>query len=154
MIFYVECFIQRAIIYIIHSGAKIEHLSGRSMVCNTLRMVENGMGIIDEDPQAIQHPYLKECELIKNVESVKLYRDNKRKNYLLIFCPRTENWIFETVQKEGIKLKDFNFSEDLEKFNEEIKINISKFQQLLHKLKRECKRFEILEEFFKKYKKL
>ncbi|MEO0275327.1 MAG: hypothetical protein ABIM60_00900 [candidate division WOR-3 bacterium] len=141
MIFYVECFIQRGIIYIVRSGVRVEHLSGRSMVCNKL--------IIDEDPQAIQHPYLKECKLMKNVESIKLYKDNKRKNYLLIFCPRAEEWIFETAQKEGIKLKDFNFSEDLKKFNEEIKISISKFQQLLHKLKKESKRFETLEGIFK-----
>ncbi|MEO0276963.1 MAG: hypothetical protein ABIL75_02055 [candidate division WOR-3 bacterium] len=149
MIFYVECFIQRGIIYIVRSGVRVEHLSGRSTVCNKLRMVENATGIIDEDPQAIQHPYLKECKLMKNVESIKLYKDNKRKNYLLIFCPRAEEWIFETAQKEGIKLKDFNFSEDFKKFNEEIKISISKFQQLLHKLKKESKRFETLEGIFK-----
>jgi len=141
---YVECKPDRVLIQTL-TGREVEHLANKSAVFRVLQQKNNNIGIVDEDPNSPQPPYLRKMKLVKKQNNVTLYRDANR-NKVIILSPRLEEWILEAVRQEKIQISNFGLPEDPNQFSHIVNFNIGKFQQLLHQLKQN-KRLSTLREF-------
>ena len=63
---------------------EIYHPGDKGRVCKNLRKKENVCGMVDEDPLSSQPSYLKEIRFIKEIEGIKYFKDEKRKNNVLL----------------------------------------------------------------------
>jgi len=148
---YVECKPDRELVRTIKPGEIVIHAGGKSGVCKRLENAYHAKGLVDEDPQSARPPYIKKLEYLDEEESVKLYYDRFRKNFLIVLCPRLEEWILNAVKELNIDLKDYNLPADPNKLHAVINSNLKNFRDLLHTLKqKQSKKLAVLEEFLKK----
>jgi len=148
---YVECKPDRELVITIKGDEKIVHAGGKTGVCKRLENDYHAKGLVDEDPQSAQPPYIKKLEYLDEEESVKLYYDSFRRNFLIVLCPRLEEWILKAVKESNIDLKDYNLPADANKLHAVINSNLKNFRELLHTLKqKQSKKLAVLEEFLKK----
>jgi hypothetical protein len=139
---YVECKPDVYLVYVLikRPSDEVEHCGGRSKVLEKLEHGKQDIGIVDEDPNALQDPRIKNFDKVDNFDFIKskyllaLYED-RNKNKLIRICPQLEDWIFRISKEEkDINLKDLGFSDNLYRFRNEAKLNPGKFQQLLQQL--------------------
>jgi hypothetical protein len=124
----------------------IEHAHGKGNICNKLKKNKNAFGLLDEDPQSVQPKYLKnlKCKII-NEFNIKLFYDENSNNFLIILCPRLEEWILESVKELKIDIKEYNLPDDANNLHKIINAKLSDFEKLICKLK-ESKRIKKLKE--------
>lgn len=148
---YVECKADRELVLTLGIGKKkIIHAGGKSAVCKRLENGKRTKGLVDEDPESFQPPYIKSLKILEKKASLKLLYDSLRKNYLIVLCPRLEEWILEAAKEARIDLKNYNLPETGDKLHANINLNLKNFQRLLHSLKKnKSKRLAVLEEFLK-----
>jgi hypothetical protein len=148
---YVECKPDRELVRTIKPGEIVIHAGGKSGVCKRLENAYHAKGLVDEDPQSARPPYMDKLKSLDGRESVKLYYDRFRKNFLIVLCPRLEEWILNAVKELNIDLKDYNLPADPNKLHAVINSNLKNFRELLHTLKqKQSKKLAVLEEFLKK----
>jgi hypothetical protein len=149
MLFFAECTNQKRIINILLGGVKIIHTFGKSSIFRQIENLKEIVALVDGDPEAPQPPYLAKAKLLKEKNGLKLFT-NKRKNQIILIYPNLEEWIYKIVNKEGINLENYGFSKNLNSFIHEAKISPTKFQQIIHILrKNKNKELEILERFLR-----
>jgi hypothetical protein len=118
MIFY-ECFSDERLVKALTGLGKdvLRHSFGKPRVCSELSKRKDSKGLIDEDKGAAKPPYLakiaKNSPLIDSAKHNKLrvHKDPKRNNCLIIICPRLEEWILEIARKEKVSPNDFDLPE-------------------------------------------
>ncbi|MCD6221278.1 hypothetical protein J7K25_03870 [bacterium] len=114
---------------------EIYHAGDKGRVCKNLRKKENVCGMVDEDPLSSQPSYLKEIRFIKEIEGIKYFKDEKRKNNVVILSPYLEEWILKIVKKYKIKIKEYGLPGESRKFHKIVNSNIEKLENLLEELK-------------------
>ena len=144
---YVEC--KPDFILVNNLGAskkEIIHGGGKAEVCRKMMKTENCIGLVDEDPASIQPPYLRKLKIKTELSQhgIKILKDDKRNNYLIILCPKLEEWIIKATIEAKIDIRKYNLPNDPDKLHSIININIKKFEKLLVKLKEESNRMRIL----------
>jgi len=147
---YVECKPDFVLASLFVSKKGIIHAGNKSEVIKCLRKRNNCKGMIDEDPGHSQPSYLKEFNLVKESSNlgIKILRD-KRNNYLIVLCPRLEEWILNSAKERKIDLeKDYRLPAEENKFHAVINANISKFELLIKDLRNKSLRFKKLRECF------
>ena len=82
---------------------------------------EHIAGVVDEDPDKIQPPLLRNFEEFANDEraNIRILRLNEAK--LIILRPRVEEWILEVVRNSGLDVKKYGLPEDAEKLHRHLK---------------------------------
>ena len=95
---------------------KVIHIPGKGDVINRVRDDEfSSIGIVDEDPGSAQHnDFLNNYTLIKDLSTFRIYQrkgDTCRK-YLILICPKLEDWLITLTDEEGIKLEDYGLIPD------------------------------------------
>jgi hypothetical protein len=150
---YVECKPDKTLVIVLTNKTpdEIFHFGGKSEIFRRMQRERNVIGIVDEDPSAPTHPYIRNLNLENQKYSLKLYLDKPRANKLIVICPRLEDWILEIAKQENINLSDFKIPDNPSEFHSTVNFNITNFQKLLHKLKEtENKRLLALKEFILK----
>jgi len=114
----------------------IIHAGNKPRVCKRLKDNDNCCGLVDEDPYSVQPEYLKNLlnnprSLITNTNDIKVVYDAKRNNYIIILCPRLEDWFVRTARDSGIRLRDYGLPENPDKLHREINANLDKFEKFL-----------------------
>ncbi|MBI2968864.1 MAG: hypothetical protein HYY40_13775 [Bacteroidetes bacterium] len=116
----------------------IEHHTGNGSVCKTLSKGRNLIGLIDEDPERKEYQHDYYDELYKRQKSdehdIRLSIDKKTKNRLVFIKPKFEPWIIAVARNSGLRMSDFNLSDDPDKLHGEINWKRTDLQKLLHKL--------------------
>ena len=106
-------------------------------VCKKLRTNEKIMGIVDEDPGFSLPDYFRKMELItdeKEGYGIKVYRD-KRNNFLLVICPRFEEWTLRCAVDEKINPEKYGLPTDPKKYHGVVNYDLRKTKKLLESLK-------------------
>lgn len=89
--FYVECNPDEELLQYLAVPAKaIIHCKGSGNIFNRLRKNSGRFALIDEDPQAAQHPYYAELILNHDTKGLKVYTDTTRNNKVVVLSPRFE----------------------------------------------------------------
>lgn len=151
MIFYPECKNQRIIINILIGNVECYHKL-KSSILKQIINIKNVTALLDKDPGASSHYYLNNSKLFRKkyeYKNVELFIDDN-KNKIILISPNLEEWIYKLLITEKINPENFGFSKNLDSFITETKINHTKFQQLIHQLRKvRNKDLERLEKFLK-----
>lgn len=124
---------------------------GRGEICNRLRKQSGCKGLLDEDPPSAQPRYIKEARLENDLSEheIKVLRDDNN-NYLIILCPRLEEWILGAAREAGKDVRKYNLPNNAAKLHREINITLDKFVKLLEDLKDSSRRLKILKSLLEK----
>lgn len=140
-IYHIECRTEE--ILLLNLGLtreKIKHHSGNGSVCKAMEDGKNLFGLIDEDPNRSEYQHDYYDRLYKKPESdefgIRYSIDKKRKNKLVFIKPSFEPWIIRAAYDSGLKMADFNLSNDPNSLHREIIFKTSDLQKLIHKLLR------------------
>lgn len=129
---FVECHADETLIKAFGIPARaIKHEYGKARACNRLKNVRNSLALLDEDPLAVQHPYI------------------------IFLSPRLEEWIIKAANEARINLGDYGLSGDPDKLHDILSSSSShalrKFENLLKDLVR-TKKLRTLKDFIIKFK--
>lgn len=117
----------------------IVHHSGSGSVCSTMNKGKYLIGLIDEDPdRRQQHPYYDKLYRKPSSDkyNIRFSEDNVKKNKIVFIKPRFEPWIIQVAQQSGLRMSDFDLSDDPDLLHREINFKKTSLQRLIHKLKR------------------
>ena len=118
---YVECHTDHYLFSKIISSlndpyVSVIHIPGKGDVINRMRDDElNSVGVVDEDPGSAQHnDFMNNYTLIKDLGTFRIYRrnDNTYRKYLILICPKLEDWLITLADEEDIKLEDYGLIPD------------------------------------------
>jgi hypothetical protein len=94
------------------SRRDVEHAGNRAGVCAEVACKRRTTGMVDEDPGAAPHPYMKRL-IEKTMEhQIRVLYDSELENRLVVICPRLEEWLVQTAKSRGLKMTDFGFESD------------------------------------------
>jgi|Deesub1362B_J571_1020462.scaffolds.fasta_scaffold05732_4 hypothetical protein len=145
---FVECKPDRVLVESITgiSRRKIRHAGNKPRVCKELERRRNCKGLVDEDPWSVQPPYLRRMVVVEDLSSfgIKILYDESRSNYLVVLCPRLEEWILEAAKEAKIDLRKYGLPRDVERFHREVSVGLVKFERLISDLKGHSERIEML----------
>lgn len=145
---YLECNSDKALIETLGVVKKeVYHAGGKGNVCNRLKNSKNSKGMIDEDPLSSQPGYINNLKILFHENEVKLLYDEKNQNYLIVLCPRLEEWILNTAKESGINVRDYSLPEGVEEFHKTINLKLDKFIDLIKDIKEKSKRLKSLQKF-------
>ena len=116
------------------SGKDLNHQGGKGKVCNRLKRTNKAWGLIDKDPESFQPSYLKNLEVIKEEDDIKILYDHKRENTVVMLCPRFEEWILKTAKSAKINLRDYGIPNNPLELWKEINFYLRNLERLIHKL--------------------
>jgi len=111
-----ECYRDKALVHRIgFTGDQVRHEFGRSKVLGRVEQEQKAViGIIDEDPQAGQHPKMKEYEFqggpTKAIKLLKRKDDDTKR--LIQICPRLEDWLYVVAKRNQISPDKFGLPDD------------------------------------------
>ena len=136
---FVECRPDKLLIKRITGISKIIHEAGKARICNKLNKYKGVIAVLDEDPGRSQHPYFNNLRNFSNREfencpDIKVLTDF-RGNFVVLICPRLEDFVINVARRNKIDLKSFNLPSDPDKLHEIINLNLEKFEKLLDSLK-------------------
>ena len=111
----------------------IHDFRGKYEFCKRLRVRQNDIALIDEDPGKLQPTYLKELSLIQELIhlGLKVYFDNRRNNRIVLLCPELEGWIIRAAQDSGLKMSAYNLSDRSSTLHREINGKLDNLSSLL-----------------------
>ena len=150
----VECYLDEYLIRSLGFPKKlIKHQSGKGKVIRSLLRLQGKIGIIDEDPDSIQPPELKNYDVILETENLRLLERKSSKNqYLIVISPTLEGWIVKRAIHNRIDLNDYGLESDANSLHNiphiEEKIN---FRNFLNYLVNKDEEIDILKSWLSKY---
>jgi len=129
---YVECVPDKALVKILGiPGNEIFHAGGKGNICSRLKYSKNSIGLVDEDPYSPQPNYIKKLKFQTKECSIKVLYDAEFKNYLIVLCPRLEEWILKAVKEININIADYNLPQEAMELHKVINTRIKKFENLV-----------------------
>lgn len=147
---YVECYADKALVNSLGIGEKkIVHAGGKSNVCKRLKRDTDSIGLVDEDPRSAQPSYIKSTQLHQECTSlnIKLWLDRKRRNRIIMLCPRLEEWIIKAVKDAGQKMGDFGVSNNPYVLHSELGIKPEKLRGIINGIQGQSERIRLLKKF-------
>lgn len=147
---YLECEPDKALLSALGIAKReVKHVFSKGNVCNRLEKSINSRGLVDEDPSSIQPTYIKKIKLISNKDGIKLFYDEKTKNYLIMLCPTLEGWILRVVKEMNIEISDYGLPDDVSKLHGTINTKLGAFKRLIKDIKQKSSMLKSLEGFIK-----
>jgi len=148
---YLECEPDKALVKALGIPRKeIRHMYSKGNVCNRLEKTKNSKGLVDEDPLSAQPTYIGRLKPLLNKHRVKLLLDEKNQNYLIVLCPRLEDWVLNVTIEAKIDLLNYGLPNDPNKLHETLNIRLYNFKNLIDKIKQKSEMLKTLEEFIKR----
>lgn len=120
------------------SRREISHeLKGKFGVAAQLRGRRDCIGVIDEDPGKNQPAYLSGLIEQQNLssENLKLLFDTPRNNYVVLLCPRLEEWIIRVTHHARLHMADYNLPDDPDRLHGIAKSELDKLERLVNDLR-------------------
>lgn len=112
----------------------IHDFTGKPGVCTQLmRNWTDSKGLIDEDPRAGQPPYVKKARPHgKTIQyDIKYLRDASRNNYLIVLCPKLEDWILKSAEIADIDVTRHSLPNDANALHRVIDYRLNEFRILI-----------------------
>jgi hypothetical protein len=147
-VLYVECYPDETLAIVLGIHRKeIIHAHSKGNVCKKLEKKKNSKGMVDEDPGSSQPSYIRRLEIEEQKHDLKLLFDPKTGNYLIIICPKLEEWIIRTAREAGVNLRNLGLPDDPDNLHKIINSNLDRFEMLISELQGNSKRLETLKSF-------
>lgn len=127
----------------------ITHAFSKGNVCNQLEESTNCRGLIDEDPNSIQPRYIEDFKLLTIENEIKLFHHKTSNNFLIMLCPRLENWVLSAAKQANVDISKFSLPEDPSLLHKVINTKVRSFEILLDEIKESSKMLRTLEKFLK-----
>jgi len=115
----------------------IIHAANKTEVIKTLlKMSDDAIGIIDEDPWSSQPSHLKKFELKENFSNydLSILQDNQTKKKIVVVRPRLEDWLLRAGKESEISFKRYKLPETGKDLHKAINTNLEKLQTILNEL--------------------
>lgn len=147
---FVECEPDKALLRTLGVPRKqINHSGNKGNICNRLAKTKSSKGLIDEDPSSTQPSYIGKLKLLSAENNIKLFHDKGGDNYLIVLCPRLEEWILRAAQEAGVSPNDFGLPNGANQLHKIINTKVETFVILLKGLKGKSKMMKVLETMIK-----
>ncbi len=146
---YIECnpdlALVKSLINVPRRGIVHEY-KGKEEICKRLRKQDDSIGLIDEDPLSTQPSYVKEAGLEgdHSEHDLKLLYHRASNNYLVVLCPRLEEWVLKAARETGIDVRKYDLPNDAARLHRYINIKLGKFENLLEDLRDSSSRLKTL----------
>lgn len=149
---YVECKPDTALVEAVTGLRKrdiIHELQGKGAICRRLKRRSNCKAIVDEDPWSVQPSYIETLTTLRHMpqHGLKLLHDKSNNNFLIVLCPRLEEWILRTATQSHVDVRRYKLSNRPDKLHREINLFPDRFESVLSQLKG-CGNFKALKTLF------
>ena len=130
----------------------ITHHSGKSKLFNNIRLFNNELALVDEDPGSPKTSYEKKLKYISESYGVKQYTDHAH-NHILVLGGKLEDWLVSTCKDNKIDLQRFNLPSEPNRLHEITSSNhLNNYERLLdHLLVSDIPAINTLKELLNKY---
>mgnify|MGYP005843889063 CR=1 FL=1 len=149
---HVECDADQTLVMTLGVPRKeIKHVHAKGNVCNRLEKGRRTKGLIDEDPLSLQPRYVRRLRLLSDEKQIKLYHDKIAENYLIMLCPRLEEWVLKVAREVGIDISEYGLPDDADKLHTalNIKSKLENFEKLIEDIKERSGMLKTLEGFIR-----
>jgi len=147
---FVECDADKTLIKTLGITRKeMIHAGDKGGVCNRLKKVSNSKGLVDEDPESPQPKYINTLKCIHSEDDIKLLADEKAQNYLVILCPKLEDWILKSAMEARIDVSSYGLPNNPTDFHKIINIHLEEFDKLVKDMWSKSKRLKSLKGFIR-----
>ncbi len=98
----------------------------------------------------MQLSYVENMKVITDLPryELRVLHDQPKDNYLIVLCPRLEDWVLKTAQEANIDVEIYGLPHDAEKLRRVINSNLDKFERLVRDLK-DCSKMKTLTNLLK-----
>ncbi|MGH7800750.1 MAG: hypothetical protein ACREOW_09000 [Thermodesulfobacteriota bacterium] len=132
---------------------EIDHAGNKEEVCKELEICTNSKGLVDEDPLGTQPSYIKKLKPLSDKrDDIKLMHDKKARNYLIILCPRLEEWILKATREAGVNVEVYGLPNNADELHKFINTKLKGFVNLIENIKGKSRMLKTLEDFLKRKK--
>ncbi len=123
----------------------IHDFRGKGWICNRLRILRNTDGMLDEDPWAIQPPYINSLKLRHDFpeHGIRVFHDVYQHNHVIMLRPRLEEWILKAAWDAHIEPRYYELPDHGVQLHKEINLRLNHFEDLLADL-RHTQRLKLL----------
>lgn len=148
---YLECDSDKAFVRALDIPKKeIVCADGKGNVCNYLEKNMHSVGLVDEDPLSAKPNYMNKLRIHLNENNIKLFFDEKNKNYLIVLHPRLEEWILEVAKNASIDPAKYGFPDNVKQFRRQLNLRLDKkFGEFVQDLRDKSQVVRKLEGFLK-----
>lgn len=135
MLIHTECLPDETLLKKIGFGRKqIQHHQGKSRILSLFSRSNNLLGMIDEDPASVPHPYQARLTLDTQAHGLLLYKDHAAKNKLIALRIKLEDWIVAVTKQSGLQMGDFKLPANPHDLHAVLNARIPAFENLLDAL--------------------
>ncbi len=119
----------------------MHELKGKSEICRKLATHATNCGaLIDEDPNSVQPPYLqvvrqRGTEQTFPEHGFKVLHDSKLNNYLVVLCPKLEDWSLKLAKDAGVDILNYNLPSTPGSLHHVIGQRLGNYERLLEVIK-------------------
>lgn len=92
------------------------------------------MGLVDEDFGSTEPATLSKFVEVSSNHDLKFKVDKSQGNLLIVICPRLEPWLIKTAKATGVRMDDFNLSENVQDLDSVINHRLPNVERLLGEL--------------------
>jgi hypothetical protein len=149
---YLECDSDKALVSSLGISRKeIKHSFSKGNVCNRLLNSKNSKGLVDEDPSSTQPTYIRKLKPISNKDGIKFFCDERNENYLIMLCPRLEEWILMVAKEVSIDMSNYGLPSDACRLHSTINTNtkLDSFKRLIKDIEQKSSMLKTLEGLIK-----
>lgn len=135
---YVECKPDEALVRLLMQLSRkevVHELKGKPQVAYKVSRRQGCVGLVDEDPGAIQPKYFQQLRAEEfPPNALRALHDDTSNNKVVMLCPRLEEWIIRASHNSKIRLDQYDLPDDPKRLHRVINDDISKLERLLHGL--------------------
>ena len=110
------------------------HSHGKGKVSKSLKKNSGVTGMVDEDFGSAEPATLRKFVEVSASHDVTLKVEETQNNRLVVICPRLEPWLIKTAKVAGMRMDDFNLSENVQVLDSMINYRLPNVQRLLNEL--------------------
>ena len=136
---YVECKPDEALVRHVTGLPRrqvVHEFKGKYEVCKRVSAQADSRALIDEDPGSFPPAYLGRMTLSDDSPELglKVYRDSRKSNTVVVLCPKLEDWILDAARAVGLNVRDYGLPSRPRELHGVVNANLQKFERLLNAL--------------------
>ncbi len=127
-----ECYFDTVLFKkILQTNKRLKHTKGCNNVVNRFRIINGrkgdlydsfGVGMVDKDKRELD--YLSECDEIRNLGHVILWKHKERPHFVIQLNPALEKWVTEMLKSDNKNVEEFGYVNDWKKLKKALKDDI------------------------------
>lgn len=109
---FVECKPDETLVRVLLPRRQVIHARSKPRVVSQVSRRKNCIGLIDEDPGAVQPGYLETLTYTANQYAFRVLEDPNKRNKIVVLRPRLEEWVLQASRLARIRVEDYGLPAD------------------------------------------